>query len=250
MKHGSVLDYLRSEGCKLNLKLPQQIDILSQVANGMAYLEEQNCVHRDWSILVGENVLCKVSDFQQVEDDIYEAPEGFKYPVKWTAPEALLYNRFIIKSDVWSCPVWDHLVRPVPLPWYEEVLEALQQGYHMPRPQGSPDKLHKIMMDCWQEDPASRPSFQSLQWELEKFYTTEDDGYQVVDWWLQHIITPSNMTMWQQCHRGLHGFCWSHDIVCILKTLIWTMDNYNNKYVLRGSPWPLIKYTVHVSLHV
>ena len=63
----------------------------------------------------------------------------------------------------------------------EQVLEALQQGYRMPHPQGCPDKLHKIMMDCWQEDPASRPSFQSLQWELEEFYTTDDDGYQVVD---------------------------------------------------------------------
>ena len=25
-----------------------------------------------------------------------------KFPVKWTAPEAILYNRFTIKSDVWS----------------------------------------------------------------------------------------------------------------------------------------------------
>ena len=25
-----------------------------------------------------------------------------KFPVKWTAPEAMLYNRFTIKSDVWS----------------------------------------------------------------------------------------------------------------------------------------------------
>lgn len=27
---------------------------------------------------------------------------GNKFPVKWTAPEAMLYNRFTIKSDVWS----------------------------------------------------------------------------------------------------------------------------------------------------
>ena len=29
-------------------------------------------------------------------------PPGAKFPIKWTAPEAALYGRFTIKSDVWS----------------------------------------------------------------------------------------------------------------------------------------------------
>lgn len=29
-------------------------------------------------------------------------PTGAKFPIKWTAPEAALYGRFTIKSDVWS----------------------------------------------------------------------------------------------------------------------------------------------------
>lgn len=29
-------------------------------------------------------------------------PVGAKFPIKWTAPEAALYGRFTIKSDVWS----------------------------------------------------------------------------------------------------------------------------------------------------
>ncbi len=29
-------------------------------------------------------------------------PSGAKFPIKWTAPEAALYGRFTIKSDVWS----------------------------------------------------------------------------------------------------------------------------------------------------
>jgi len=27
---------------------------------------------------------------------------GAKFPIKWTAPEAALYGKFTIKSDVWS----------------------------------------------------------------------------------------------------------------------------------------------------
>ena len=30
------------------------------------------------------------------------AKEGTKFPIKWTAPEALAYNQFSILSDVWG----------------------------------------------------------------------------------------------------------------------------------------------------
>lgn len=36
------------------------------------------------------------------KDDEYEARVGARFPIKWTAPEAANYNRFTIKSDVWS----------------------------------------------------------------------------------------------------------------------------------------------------
>ena len=36
------------------------------------------------------------------QEDEYEARVGARFPIKWTAPEAASYNRFTIKSDVWS----------------------------------------------------------------------------------------------------------------------------------------------------
>ena len=37
-----------------------------------------------------------------MEEDIYEARTGAKFPIKWTAPEAATCGNFTVKSDVWS----------------------------------------------------------------------------------------------------------------------------------------------------
>ena len=37
-----------------------------------------------------------------MQEDEYEARAGARFPIKWTAPEAANYNKFSIKSDVWS----------------------------------------------------------------------------------------------------------------------------------------------------
>ena len=54
---------------------------------------------------MGENHLVKVADFglaRLMKDDTYTAHAGAKFPIKWTAPEGLAYNRFSTKSDVWG----------------------------------------------------------------------------------------------------------------------------------------------------
>ena len=189
MKHGSLLRYLRGEG--RSLKLPQLVDMSAQVAAGMAYLEEQNCIHRDLAarnILVREHLICKVADFRLarvIDEDIYEAPTRAKFSIKWTAPEAAMYNIFTIKSDVWSFGIVLYEIVtygrfPYPSMTNGQVLEALQQGYRIPSPMGCPDKLYNIMLDCWREEPANRPTFETLQWQLEEFFVTEDTDYQQI----------------------------------------------------------------------
>ena len=182
MKHGSLLEYLRGE--RTSLKLPQLIDMSAQVASGMAYLEEQNYIHRDLAarnILVGDHMICKIAGFRRarlLEKGIY-VPEPHvvdKLSNKWTAPEAALYNRFTIKSDVWSFGIVLYEIITygrIPYPGMkdDEVLEALQQGYRKPRPIGCPDKLYGIMSDCWKEKPQDRLTFETLHWQLEDFFT-------------------------------------------------------------------------------
>ena len=38
----------------------------------------------------------------RLQEDEYLAQEGARFPIKWTAPEALRFNKFTTKSDVWS----------------------------------------------------------------------------------------------------------------------------------------------------
>ena len=185
MKHGSLLEYLRGDG--RSLQLPQLIDMGAQVAAGMAYLEERNYIHRDLAarnVLVSENLICKVGDFgltRVIDEDIYGPHSGANFPIKWTAPEAAMYSRFTIKSDVWSFGILLYeLITygrfPYPGMNNAQVLDEIQRGYRMPRPMGCPEHLYEIMGDCWKNDASVRPTFETLQWNLEEFFTPKYDG--------------------------------------------------------------------------
>ena len=176
MKHGSLLKYLRGDG--RSLKLPQLIDMGAQVAAGMAYLEEKNCIHQNLAaknILVAENLTCKVADFslaQFISEGEYKVPTRTKFPIKWTAIEAILHNCCTTKCDVWSFGILLYeLITygsfPYPGMSDAEVIEALQTGYRMPCPNGCPEQLYEMMGECWRDEATSRPTFEAMQGRLE-----------------------------------------------------------------------------------
>lgn len=99
---------------------------MTQICQGMAYLESQKIVHCDLAtrnILVDKNAdICKVSDFGLVRKFFfvnkksksignvsnakgpYYRPNksGVLVPVRWAAPEILMLGSPNLKSDVWS----------------------------------------------------------------------------------------------------------------------------------------------------
>ena len=171
MKHGNLLDYFGGEG--KSLKRPQLIDIAAQVASGMAYLEEKNVVQRNLkarNIQVGEGMSCKVANFEParvMDEGIYMGQKEEKLSIKWIAPEAALYNRFSIKSDIWSFGVVLYEITtksyggpPYPGMTNFEVVTKTEQGYRMSPPPGCPEKFYDMMLNCWQEDPKDRPTFE------------------------------------------------------------------------------------------
>lgn len=187
MKNGSLLEYLQGTKGR-SLKLPTLIDIAAQIASGMAYLESQNYIHRDLAarnILVGDNNMVKIADFglaRVIKEDEYEARVGARFPIKWTAPEAANFNRFTIKSDVWSFGILlTEIVTygriPYPGMTNADVLQQVENGYRMPCPPGCPQTLYEIMLECWHKDENQRPTFETLQWKLEEFFTLTGSEY-------------------------------------------------------------------------
>ncbi|KAG5841599.1 hypothetical protein ANANG_G00168320 [Anguilla anguilla] len=188
MANGSLLDFLKSDpGSKV--QLPKLIDFSAQIAEGMAYIEKKNYIHRDLrtaNVLVSESLLCKIADFglaRVIEDDQYTAREGAKFPIKWTAPEAINYGSFTIKSDMWSFGVLLYEIityGKIPYPGMSngEVMTSVQRGYRMPRPEHCPTELYDIMMSCWKDKPDDRPTFDYIQSVLDDFYTATEGQYQ------------------------------------------------------------------------
>ena len=188
MKNGSLLDYLRlGEG--RHLKLHGLIDIAAQVASGMAYLETQHYIHVDLTarnVLIGEGNTVKIANFSlacaNLDYEYIKLDQGSKFPVKWTAPEAYLYNRFSIKSDVWSYGIllWELITHgqvPYPKLNNSEVMENVKKGYHMPQPPDCPDPLYQIMMDCWKKSPKERPTFECLKYHMEDYFAATEKTF-------------------------------------------------------------------------
>ncbi|XP_053566852.1 tyrosine-protein kinase FRK [Bombina bombina] len=189
MRHGSLQTYLQNDQ-GATIKVPQMVDIASQVASGMAYLEIQNYIHRDLAarnVLVGENNVYKVADFGlarvfEMEDDVYEQKSDVKLPLKWTAPEAVRSNKFTVKSDVWAfgvllCEIVTFGKMPYPGFSGRQTIEKLELGYRMPQPPNCPLDLYNIMLECWKKNPEERPTFETLQWRLEDYFETEATSY-------------------------------------------------------------------------
>jgi len=204
MCNGALLDFLRKEaesGGKL--LFDSLISISAQVANGMAHLERKGLIHRDLAarnVLIGENLIAKVADFglaRVIVDNEYSAHQGARFPVKWTAPEAIQFGKFTVKSDVWSYGVllmelFTYGQVPYPGMNNRETIEQVERGYRMAQPNhivypeskthpkevtAAQCNVYKIMLECWKTDPYKRPTFEFLAHMFEDFNITSQPQY-------------------------------------------------------------------------
>ena len=198
MINGALLDYLRSEKGK-RLTFSNLLDMNSQIAEGMTYLESENFVHRDLraaNILIGENLEVKVADFGlarilEDDDDVYQANVNTKFPIKWTAPEAALHRHFSVKSDVWSFGIVMYEIitlGKVPYPGMNgrEVLSLVESGRRMEKPTFSQsflktDSYFDQMYKCWDQNAEERPTFEYLHHFFDNYEISSEERYGEID---------------------------------------------------------------------
>ncbi|OCT60304.1 tyrosine-protein kinase Srms [Xenopus laevis] len=172
MSKGSLQQFLRGDEGP-HLTDPKFMHIISQVADGMAYLENKHLVHRDLAarnVLVGEELVCKIADFglaRLLKDDFYLVQSNKNIPVKWTAPEAMTHQKYSTKSDVWSYGIVVYEVFMLGQQPYQgmlnrEVFIKVTSGYRLPKPDRCSTDIYTLMLECWQEKPNQRPSFYEI----------------------------------------------------------------------------------------
>ena len=175
MQNGSLDKYLISH--MNNVPFGELVALCYGVARGMVYLSLLGFVHRDLAarnVLLDKDLTPKITDFglsRETEEDFYRVRTGGKIPVRWTAPEAILYRKFNIASDMWSFGVLMWEVMSFGQNPYGDtdnftIMDELQKGYRLPAPDRCPSVIYTLMLSCWNKVPEQRPSFTDIQQSL------------------------------------------------------------------------------------
>ncbi|KAE8278304.1 Protein-tyrosine kinase 2-beta [Larimichthys crocea] len=155
-----------------------------QICKALAYLEGLNMVHRDIAVrnvLVASPECVKLGDFglsRYIDEQEYYKASISRLPIKWMAPESINFRRFTTSSDVWmfGVCVWEIFsMAQQPFFWLEngQVINQLESGIRLPKPQLCPPILYSLLTRCWAYEPNSRPSFSELVCSLSEIHRVE-----------------------------------------------------------------------------
>lgn len=180
MDLGSLNDVLRSSDPtnpnhsttdgKAVISPDQFLTCCLQLAQGVAYLASLKFVHRDIATrncLINNDFTVKIADFGMSREvcaaDYYRIGSAKAcLPVRWMPPEALLYGKFTVKSDVWSYGVlmWEiysYARQPFGGISNFEVIDRIKSGQMLECPELCPASVYDIIKSCWTRVPQRRP---------------------------------------------------------------------------------------------
>uniref|UniRef100_G1PWP4 Mitogen-activated protein kinase kinase kinase n=1 Tax=Myotis lucifugus TaxID=59463 RepID=G1PWP4_MYOLU len=164
-----------------------------QIARGMNYLHDEAIVpiiHRDLkssNILILQKVengdlsnkILKITDFGLAREWHRTTKMSAAGTYAWMAPEVIRASMFSKGSDVWSYGVllWELLTGEVPFRGIDGLAVAYGVAMNklaLPIPSTCPEPFAKLMEDCWNPDPHSRPPFTNI---LDQLTTIEESGF-------------------------------------------------------------------------
>uniref|UniRef100_A0A672PAV1 non-specific protein-tyrosine kinase n=1 Tax=Sinocyclocheilus grahami TaxID=75366 RepID=A0A672PAV1_SINGR len=183
-QHGELGKYLtKNQQSLTNVTL---VLFSLQICKALVYLQGMNMVHRDIAVrnvLVATPESVKLGDFglsRYIEDEEYYKASVTRLPIKWMAPESINFRRFTAASDVWmfAVCVWEIMSRgKQPFHWLDnrDVINQLEQGNRLPKPEQCPPALYSLMTRCWSYDPRERPTFTELACNISDVHQMEKE---------------------------------------------------------------------------
>eukprot|EP00027_Filamoeba_sp_ATCC50430_P000325 CAMPEP_0168555594 /NCGR_PEP_ID=MMETSP0413-20121227/8422_1 /TAXON_ID=136452 /ORGANISM="Filamoeba nolandi, Strain NC-AS-23-1" /LENGTH=763 /DNA_ID=CAMNT_0008586463 /DNA_START=44 /DNA_END=2335 /DNA_ORIENTATION=- len=201
LSSGSLDNVLRREP---NLQIGDLLIMAKHAAAGMLYLEQQHFVHRDLALrnllvaFESASYTVKVSDFglsrKIQEEGYYMKLDTQGIPIRWTAPEVFEKGLYTTKSDVWSFGItlWE-LFSFGQIPYADmtnfEVMQKVPAGYRLRCPNDCPEAIYTLMLQCWQQNPETRPGFKDIYDVIET--VSKNYNHQSLQW-AQNVQPPNN----------------------------------------------------------
>jgi len=146
MSGGALNTLLQNEGGSLSVKT--LVEMAKEAVSGVQNMSNMGLVHRD---LAARNLLVhkedgkyivKVADFglaRHLTGNYYTSTTSM-FPIKWSAPEVLKFEKFSAKSDVWSFGIvlWE-IFEYGKDPYFEyssnkDTVEAVLAGHRLSKP--------------------------------------------------------------------------------------------------------------------
>uniref|UniRef100_A0A672ZUG9 non-specific protein-tyrosine kinase n=1 Tax=Sphaeramia orbicularis TaxID=375764 RepID=A0A672ZUG9_9TELE len=146
-EHGELGNYLVEQ--QYNLSTAMLTLYCLQICKALAYLEGLNMVHRDIAVrnvLVASPECVKLGDFglsRYIDEQEY-----------YKAMKHIIISVFV---EVFS-------TAQQPFFWLEngQVINQLESGVRLPKPQSCPPILYSLLTRCWAYEPHGRPNFSQL----------------------------------------------------------------------------------------
>ncbi|KAF5324648.1 hypothetical protein D9611_004380 [Ephemerocybe angulata] len=173
MSHGTAIGYVQ--------KYPEanQLKLLSEISEGLAYLHAKDIVHGDLrgaNVLISEDGVARLSDFglsKFLEDCNKGLTSASSINPRWFAPEILKEKPLSKESDIWSLGMtflelltgqqpFSHIIHDF------NVMNEISKYRTPNRPTSEPavsaglnDALWGLLKRCW-EKPKDRPTIQEV----------------------------------------------------------------------------------------
>ncbi|ESK91868.1 TKL/TKL-ccinproteinkinase [Moniliophthora roreri MCA 2997] len=167
MENGNLMEFLRAHSENVD-----RFQLMYDIASGLAYLHASKIVHGD---LKGVNILMTpfhhacIADFglSRISDSqllrVTSSVSRVQGTARWCAPEVLMGSESSAESDIYAYASTCYEIITGLQPFYElrndaAVTLAIHQGKHPTKPQHNVDDgVWLLMVNCWDNDPKSRP---------------------------------------------------------------------------------------------